>query len=302
MWKIKKTAWYIIAAGLLISIASCTNQQTKNKSGQDNSAGNISDSSLAGNENKEQIFFLIPSPGEILERFHNSGIQYNPGLLNSAGNKDKYLGSKAQSLNLGVYIADLAYLALFERSTETVSYLETIQSLGVEAGISSSIYENLLVRAKANAGNMDSLLSISNEAFGNMKEFLENGGKENMIARISAGAYIESMYIALQSMNKFSVSGPLPELLTEMKYPTANLVELARNVITTENDSSLYQYINQVSLIFNEMETRSSKILISQPQAGRISISGGEKLRMNENEFNSLRKTVTGIREEMVGY
>ena len=298
----KKIYFFILLTGLLTGFSSCTNVQTNNKSNQENKTDKLPDSSGVNIGNNERVFFLIPAPGEILERFHNSDVQYNPGILNSPDNKDKYLGSKAQSLNLGVYIADMAYSALFERSTETVDYLEAIQSLGNEAGISSSIYESLPLRSKVNAGKMDSLLSISNEAFNNMKEFLENGGKESMIARISTGAYIESMFIGLQSMNKFDLNSHIPELITDMKYPMDNLLAMARNVITSENDSSLFQSINQIGIIFDEMETRNSKTQISQEQTGKITISGGEKLRMNVSDFEKLKKTVTEIRMGMVEY
>jgi len=302
MGNINKVFWLINIAVLLFGLYSCTNIQTINKDKENNKVENPADSSGLTFKNKESVFFLLPSPGELLERFYSSEIQYNPGLLNSANNKDKYIGSKAQSLNLGVYITDMAYTALFEKPAETARYLETIQSLSNETGISSTIFESLLVRSKANAGKMDSLITISNEAFSNMIEFLEAGGKENTIALISTGAYIETLFIALQSVNKFSEGDKILDFIVELKYPVDNLLEKAKSITTSENDSTLFNYCNQISIIFNELETKSSKTMISQIQTGKISVSGGDKLRISEREFNKLKFTIKEIRKSMIGY
>jgi hypothetical protein len=296
---VKKIVWLINLTALLLWVTSCTNVQTKNNDKQD---GTDSDTSDATIKYYASVVFLLPSPGDILERFYGASIKYNPAILNSPDNKDKYIGSKAQSLNLGVYITDMAYSALFERSAETIIYLEVIQSLSTESGISSNIFESLLTRSKANAGKIDSLISISDEAFSNMLEFLESGGKENTIALISAGSYIESLNIALQSIPKYSKDDEMLKLLADMKYPMDNLLEKAKSAKLSETDNSIINYLNQISIIFNELETRSSKTVVSEKKAGEISISGGEQVIMNEAEFNTLKSRVSEIRKNIVSF
>jgi hypothetical protein len=301
MLKLRKIVWLFNVLALLAFFSSCTNVQTKTEGNQ---AENAADSSDDAVKYYASVVFLLPSPGEILERFYGADLKYNAGLLNPPANKDKYIGSKAQSLNLGVYITDMAYAALFERSTETVNYLEAIQSLSTEAGISSTIFESLVIRSKANAGKIDSLVSISNEAFTGMLEFLESGGKENTIAQISAGAYIESLYIAVQSISKFSNDDNLVKLLAEMKYPMDNLLETAKSASTSagEPDNSIVAYLKEISIIFNELDTNPSKTVVSEAKTGTISITGGNKINMSEADFNSLKAKVIEIRNKMVSF
>jgi hypothetical protein len=299
MSNIRNIIWLLTITGTMIAMGSCTTVQTKNNENQEKSISDSNKTSLSG---KESVVYLLPSPGEILLRFYSSDVQFMPELLTSPKNKDKYIGSKAQALNLGVYITDMAYSALFERSTETVNYLEAIQSLSVEAGISSNIFESLLTRSKANAGQLDSLVNISNEAFTEMLEFLETGGKEVTIAQISAGAYIESLYLALQSIEKYSEDNEAIKMLMEMKYPMDNLVENAKTAVPSESDQSILNYLNQISGIFNELDKTSAKTVVSETKTGEITISGGKEFVMNETNFNKLKIKVSEVRNNIVSF
>ncbi len=296
MIKMKRVFWIMSLTGLLIGIVSCTNVN------RDGNSNNGSDSLAIVLSEDESVVYLLPSPGEILLRFYSADIPYKPELLNSPANKDKYIGSKAQTLNLGVYITDMAYSALFERPTETVSYLESIQTLSTESGISSTIFESLLERSKANAGQLDSLANISNEAFSNMLEFLESGGKETLVAQISAGAYIESLYLAVQSIDTYSKDNPTLDMLIEMKYPMDNLLEKAKISSAEENDKSIVNYLIQISIIFNELDTNSEETIISQKSGGEISIGGGDEFTMDETSFNNLKNKVSEIRNKIVSF
>ncbi len=294
-----KIIWLFSVMVFISGLVSCTNTQTRNK---DKHAENYADSMDPFQLNNESIVYLLPLPGEILQRFYNSDLPYRPELLNSPKNKDKYIGSTAQSLNLGVFITDMAYSALFERSTETVNYLEAIQSLTAEAGISSTIFASLLERSKTNSGNIDSLVNISNEAFSNMLEFLETGGNEKTISRLSAGAYIESLYIALHSIDKYNEENELLELLIEMRYPMDNLLERVKSSAVTDNDISIINYLNQISGLFNELGKEKSKTIISQKQTGVISIQGGDQIILNETNYNILKNEVSEIRKSIVDF
>lgn len=296
---VKKIIWLILIPAILFKLPSCTNADTKKATGQNE--GNT-DSTDAAVKYYASVAFLLPSPGEIIERFYDAKIKYYPELLNSPDNKSKYIGSKEQALNLGVYIADMSYSALFERSSETIEYLESIQSLSIEAGISSAIFESLVVRSKANAGKIDSLVIISNEAFGNMLEFLETGGREITIAQISAGSYIESLYIALNSVKKYSKDNKILSLVIDMKYPLENLLEKTKSETRSNENNILLNYLSQLGLIFNELETRSTKTTVSKKPTGELTVMGGDQISMSETDFINLKNKVSKIRKSIVDF
>jgi len=299
MSNIKKFLWLLLISAVVINFTSCKNVEPKNNKDQTKALADTSDPNV---KYYASVVFLLPSPGEILERFYNADIPYNPELLNDPDNKDKYIGSKAQALNLGVYITDMAYSALFERSSETVKYLESIQSLSTDVGISSTIFESLLTRSKSNAGKIDSLVSISNEAFANMLEFLETGGREITVAQLSAGAYVECLHIALGSIEEYSEDNKALQLLTDMKYPMENLLDKAKSSASAEENSIIINYLNQISLIFNELETRASKTVVTQNKKGSITVGGGSESKITKDDFNKMKSQVGKIRKSIVSF
>ena len=292
----KKFLYFLTGIGIIINCISCTCVNEKNAVKENDNFTAIE------NKNFSNIQYLLPSPGEILERIQGAKIQFQPDFVNSIANKDKYIGSRAQSLNLGIYITDMAYSALSGRASETAKYLETIQSLSSEVGISISVFETLIERAKTNAGIMDSLVNISNEAFANMSEFLEAGSQENTLALISTGAYVECLYLSLKSVSNYSDENPFLTLISEMKYPLDNLYERAQTNPQDENIQTVVNYLDQIILIFNDLDSKSSKTVISKDENGDLLVLGGDSINLNGDDFISLKDKIIEIRSKIISY
>ncbi|MCK4920807.1 MAG: hypothetical protein KAS71_07165, partial [Bacteroidales bacterium] len=184
---IKNFLWMMIGLIMIIGFSSCTNTGKETNNGNREQIEDLSNSETDSYDD-ELTFFLLPSPGEIIERLKEANIVYGKKFTNPISNSNNYISLQSQALNLGIYVTDMAYSAVFTRSAETIEYLNIIQTMGNEINISSSAFKSLVERSKANIGNMDSLILISNDAFYNMIDFLESGGKENIISLISAGA------------------------------------------------------------------------------------------------------------------
>ncbi|MCF8379657.1 MAG: hypothetical protein K9H49_08785 [Bacteroidales bacterium] len=288
-----------LAFFMLIAFSFCTNTQKEDKSHGSKDAV----SELNGEEDffgDEMVLFSLPSPGEIIERLKESDIFYSKEFTNPAGNNDKYVGLQSQALNLGVYIADMAYSAVFTRSNETIEYLDVIQTMGNEINISTSAFESLAERSKANIGNMDSLLMISNEAFYNMIDFLETGGKENVISLVSAGAYLESIYIALSSVEKYEEDNEILNQIVDLKYPMDNLRERTTYIKNDPNVKKTINYLNEVENIFNEFTEVREDLNVEENNAGSLVIGGGESFKITEDNFILLKNKITEMRNTIV--
>ena len=103
------------------------------------------------------VFYLTPSPAEMLGIIDLTGLQFDGTLPNDRDNADRYLDSRSQSLNLGIYITDLAYMALYGRHEETIDYLETVGDMARKVRVSEAIGSELVDRARDNVASMDSL-------------------------------------------------------------------------------------------------------------------------------------------------
>ena len=175
-----------------------------------------------GIESFNQIYHLYPSPAEMLSVIDISEISFDGPLLNSTEKADQYLDSKSKSLVLGVYMTDLAYSALFGRHEETLDYLETVKSLSEEISITEALDESMIEKARENVKFLDSLYNISNDAFINILHFCEKNERSNTVVYISAGAFIESLYLAVNMIDDYGTAQHLLQHLADQKYTINN--------------------------------------------------------------------------------
>lgn len=249
-------------------------------------------------EAKKSMIYLFPSPGELLDRFYEANLPFKKELLHDPNMADNYMTSKEQGLNLGVYITDMAYTALFSRSSEATDYLKVVNTLSSELNISLTDFESLAERAKNNIGVRDSMIIISNELFFNMLEFLEYSDMENTVAVISSGAYIESIYITLNSIGDYKKEDPLLQAIAELKYPVQNLLSQAESVSDDPNVQSIIKYVKAINDMFSELATETSKATKTEP--GVISFTGGSAPELSLENFNQMKSTISEIREYII--
>jgi hypothetical protein len=256
------------------------------------------DMKLSDIEVTKSFIYLFPAPGEVLDRFYNADLQFIEGLLHDPGLSDTYLSSKDKGLNLGIYLTDMAYTALFSRNSEAADYLEVIRKLSGDLNVSTSTFESLIERARKNMGHRDSLVSISNEVFFNMVEFLESSGQENTVAIISSGAYVESMYLALNSVDEYNDNDPIIRQIAELKYPMENLMSHAESVSEDPNVQSILTFVKELNQLFSELESTATNAVVSEP--GVISFSGDSVPELSRDNFDEMKQKVILIREHIV--
>ncbi len=245
----------------------------------------------------KSFIYLFPSPGEVLDLFYEAELKYFENLLHDPGDADSYLTVKEKGLNLGVYLTDMAYSALFSRNSEAADYLDVVRKLSGDLNVSSDAFESLIERARENLGQRDSLIQISNEVFLNMVEYLESAGQENIVAIISSGAYIEAMYLALGSVDTYNEDDPIIRQISEMKYPLENLMGHAESVSEDPNVQSILEFIRELEELFGELETASGKAVVNEP--GTISFSSGSIPELTRENFDEMKQKVALIRENI---
>lgn len=291
----KRNSIVIVMFSCLLVFAGCKNQEKKGEEGFRFQR----DVKLSDIEITESFIYLFPSPGEVLDRFYGAELNYVGDLLHDPNRGDHYLSSTEKGLNLGVYLTDLAYAALFSRSSEAVEYLDVIQKLSSELNVSGAAFEELIGRTKENIGLRDSLVVISNEIFFNMVEFLELSDQESTIAVISCGSYVEALFLALNSVDEYDENDPVIRQISEFKYPIENLLKQAELVADDPGIKSLLKYINELNEIFSHLETESGTTTVSEP--GVISFSEGKIPEITRGNFDEMKEKIISIRNNIVG-
>ena len=70
----------------------------------------------------KDVVFTYPTPDELLEVIEKENISFYNKYLNPPENQLNYIDVKSKNLNLGVYLADLAYAAFFEKRSKSTAF------------------------------------------------------------------------------------------------------------------------------------------------------------------------------------
>ena len=161
--------------------------------------------------------YRFPTPNEIFGFINNEKLKFDQTYLNPAENSEKYLDSKTQTIGLGIYVSDLAYVTLFEAYNKSAEYYRLIHLLSEKIRITSAYDLEVAKRIDKNLMNLDSLKSISVDSYSSMVEYLIVNSREKTIALIAAGSYVECFYIAFNLAGNYSLSNPMILKIVDLK-------------------------------------------------------------------------------------
>jgi hypothetical protein len=278
--------------------ASCKSDKTGRSAGKitDEEAGGV----MGQIEQFRKVYHLCPSPAEMLGIIDVSNMQYRGDILNPPGNADNYLDTRSQTLNLGIYITDLAYTSLFGRNEETINYLETVQDIAGAIRVSGAINKEMIDRAKENVRNIDSLISISNEAFINMLIYCEKNNRPGTVIMISTGAFVESLYLAINMIEKYDTTNYLILHVAEQKYVIENLMASAENLPEDPDVLKTIEILKPILDIYERFEITDGGMTVKKENSNKLIIGGGKKILLSEQEFTRLKEAASLVRNNII--
>jgi hypothetical protein len=257
-------------------------------------------------ETIKQVYHLSPSPAEMLSVIDVAELSFDVGLLNPLRNMDNYLDTKSQTVGLGIYITDLAYAALFGRHEETLDYLDVVRTMAEQIRVTGAINDELIENARNNVEYLDSLFNISNEAFINMLFFCERNDRPNTVIMLSAGAFIESLFLAVNLAGENGQADYILQHLADQKYALDNLMTFAESMKDQDpNIAAVIEDMNPIKEIYDDItvvagttNVETEKAADDQPK--KLVIGGGSKPTLSKNEFENLKKTTVELRNKLV--
>ena len=257
-----------------------------------------------------QIYHLYPSPAEMLSIIDLTEMVYDEALLNPADQADRYLDTKSKSYILGVYMTDLAYAALFGRHEATLDYLEVVRLLSEEIQIDKAVDDAMIEKAQNNVEFLDSLYNISNEAFMNILAFCEQNERSNTVVMLSAGAFTESLFLAVNLIEDYGTADYLLQHLADQKYTIDNFMTFAESVVEGDpNVASTIEDLKKIKNIYDGIEPGSGQVSIetaedsADNQLKRLVIGGSgddSQPSLTEEEFEALKAAVAELRNIMI--
>ncbi len=238
----------------------------------------------------------IPAPSEMLDfvRMTSKKGSKSTAFLNPVENLKNYKDAGSIALNFGIYSCDLSYCSIFDISSSTKSYFETVKTLGEEVGVSSVITPDIIKRAEANMKNPDSLMAIADQVYFSSTELLESSGKGPMLALMIAGGYVESMHVAANVL-KFHPDNPAVGRFADQKFVIEDLILFLQKY---ESNPSVAEVKKQLQSLRDEFSqiTEKSVEAPKEKEGDKKVFGGGTILEMNEAQFKAIAEKVKTVR------
>lgn len=253
-------------------------------------------------ETSKEITYLLPEPSEVLADIISEKMIINPRLVNPISNSQYYLDRKPLALNLGVYFMDFAFLNSNNNKTNTLEYFQLIRDLCQKMNISGVFNETFFNRVHNNLMDNDSLIIIANEMYNRLSEVLENSSRAEDYALISAGAFIESLYLSTKSITDFKKYKFMVKKLFEQKLLFENYYAFMYQFRNDNDIQTALTQMDRLKVIFNLVNSKEIQKTVITDQKNHIIIKGGLEVEPNEKAFIKFDKGISKIRQSIIQY
>ncbi len=294
----KNITYFFVGFLFLLILSTCKGRQNEIKKTSEISYETKSDNNIR--KVFENIYYLFPSPSDFLLAIDMESLEYKPEMLNSIEKREKYVKPSDQYLNLGVYIADLSYCALFGRNNDAENYLETIKRMSDDVNLSTEINKDLFEKLKDKVNSGDSLTKIINDFFSKVIYDLEVNNRQYDLTIITTGAYIECLYLSANNVNEFKEDNPIIQRIVEQKFAFNNLYKYCQKYVSNDDLIKSLFYIKEVNDALGKFSGVEEELEVKKESNNHLTISGGSTVIVTENHFISFKEKITKIRNSII--
>lgn len=240
---------YFLSIILLSGFWACSGTQEESQLIEDDAViENVKEQSAIS-----QQFFQLPSPVELFMFMWEDGAPFNAANLNSIGNADKYVESKKKAVNLGIYSADLAYCTIYDKNQETMNLFSATKRLAEDLGLTEGFDQTILDRIDQNIDNSDSLYQITSDSYSKTLTFLQSQGQTQILPYIIYGGWLESVFIATQTVKKFTPESEIAMRISDQGLLVENLKEFFQFIEAADpNATAILGDLNELDAIYQK--------------------------------------------------
>ena len=288
---------------LAFGVSSCSSSSDEVNSQE---AVEVVTEELAKEATNDNVFYQMPTPNELFAVLKNSDAPFNKEILNDVSNSGNYLTKFSKALNFGVFTADLAYATSKGSFEDAASLFEAVKSLSKDLEIENSIDQIIFERLKENLenANADSLFYLSNETYYSAFSYLEENDRQDVLAMIAVGGWIEGLNIIL-NLEPYSEDSEICQRIADQKLTLENLLIFVSDI---ENDklTDLVSDLSVIEEIFNEEsensndESSETEVVNSTNEDGVMVFGGGNSVSLSNSQFDQLKSTVMDLRTSII--
>ncbi|MCB2196615.1 MAG: hypothetical protein KQH79_12205 [Bacteroidetes bacterium] len=251
--------------------------------------------------NSDKVVYMLPSPDEMFSEIFIEDLELKPEYVNPVTNATNYVDIKSQSINLGVYISDFAYLsAVNDNTTDELEYLKVIRELMDKVNLYGIVDENMLDRINNNLMVKDSLDKISQELYYKMSNTLESSDRNNILVLVSTGAIVEALYLAINNID-FDQSGEIIQNIFDQKFVFDNYYEFASQYKDDIYVKTVLKELTAIKDMFDHLDFSETDIEVTKESDNDfLVIQGGKEIIVTEEAYIGFRENITNVRTLLV--
>ncbi|MCB0763547.1 MAG: hypothetical protein R2815_09175 [Flavobacteriales bacterium] len=240
--------------------------------------------------------FNVPSPAQTAIAIRKAGLKYQKDLTAPLEKGETVTGKLAQSMALGVYGADLAYVTVHKDGQRALATMQAIEKLGGKLEVTNAFDRALIERFKSNMGNEDSLLQFSGRAFRAADQYLKNNKRDDVSALVLAGGWIESLHLTLSDPAAMNDQA-LVSRIGEQKNTLNGLVDL---IEATDQDKSAVQVLKAMKELQAHFagvtSTYTYEKPVTEPAKKTTFINSTSSVSISPESLAAIVSTVSSIR------
>jgi len=250
--------------------------------------------SVSSNDDNE-VTYNLPSALQIAYVFKKSGAGFVPSLLNDKANTNKYNTSNyKRAVNFGVYSADLAYCLFNKKYQESKEYLKACKDMGGHLGLNSAFEsDNMAQRFDKNISNEDSVIKIVSSVQLKTDVMFEQNKQKHITVIAFAGAWTESMYIALEVYAKDKNKKVLGSLLEQLLLSETIIKALKSHQTAEAEIPTLISAVENINTQFNAIA--SVKAAIEKDEEMDFNT-----IAVTDAELKTISESVKSLRTSMI--
>jgi len=213
----------------------------------------------------KDVVYNIPSPSEIPYLLEATGAEFNPGLINDRKKADQYASRNDKAaLNLGVYAADIGYLASYDKTQEAIDYLNATKTLADNLGVIGTFDTEVLKKFESNISNKDSLAKLLNETVQKTDRYLKDDNRNKLASLMVTGSFVEGLYISTGLIKSYPknilpddarnlVLTPLMRVVLEQEKSVAELLKMLGSVEQSEPVATIVADLNALDASYRAL-------------------------------------------------
>jgi len=265
----------ILGLIIIATLFSCNNSS--------NNENKLENDSIPSSEKKmsTNTFYKLPSPVELYMFLNEEKAKYNNQLLNLPENSNKYITTTSKAINFGVYTSDLAYNNVYGENQQTIKYFSISKKIADELNLVEGFNEKTLKSIDKNINNKDSLLKIINDSYSDVVNLFQDQSKTKLLPLIVTGAWVESVYIAINSINKFSPENNIVLRIAEQQLLLENLLDYFKSLPSKDQNKEVFDKLLDLKTSYDKLYDNKNVVI-------------------TKSQFDEISKKITALRLDFV--